>query len=714
MIGSRLLFRGYGDGRYFRPYHAGLLGVDALIVNDEAHLTPAFARLLMTVRNQSPAGELPGRQFRTLLVSATDRGLGEQPFDFSLDLDLQESERFRRVYQAEKRLQLHEAADKKAAECMLAELALKEPAARTIVFVERPEDAARMADRIASVACPERVALLTGTMRGWERDNLTKDSTAFGSFQKVQQPPEPTWLVATSAGEVGVNISGERLVTMLTESDHLIQRLGRLNRFGDQDGEPHRIGEAHVVYVLPKNPEKDGLLAQAKTLEYLLGLAAADGGSSVSCRRLHENPPAAETRSADPRMARLEDWVIDLWAQTTAGNGIAPPVEYWLHGKQDAEYPETTVAWREEVEFLAEPGVSREDRERVLETYRLLAHERLTEPSNRVQEKLQEIAKTRGETRVLFVSSDGEITACTVAELAEETRYLSYGTVVLPPACGGLARGMFQAEETGEGTVYDVADAPGLEEPRRRYLATFDGDLWLWKRLGSTQDNEEWPDPQDNAGVAKMARRFGLRLPLVLELPVGDGEEENVTSRFLVLFAGAVKPKVKRLELGLGTHCGDVERIAAELAKRLVGAELSECFAAAGRLHDRGKANELWQRAMGGNVNAPLAKTTGHAAPTLLAGFRHELASLVDAPDDTSELALYLVGSHHGWGRPYWQPKSYDRKQARRSKVAAEAAMRRFGELQRQWGPWGLAYLDAVFKAADGLASSAQGELEGE
>lgn len=713
MIGSRLLFRGYGDGRYFRPYHAGLLGVDALIVNDEAHLTPAFARLLIAVRKLSPAARINGKRFHTLLVSATDRGMGENLFAHSLDNDLKESERFRRVYEAEKRLWLYEVTDKKAAEGKLTELALQSPAARTIVFVERPEDAARMAERIEKEAGTERVALLTGTMRGWERDRLTKDSTAFGRFQIAQQPPEPAWLVATSAGEVGVNISGERLVTMLTESDHLLQRLGRLNRFGDQDGEPHRIGEAHVVYVPAKDPEKDGLLPQVKTLEYLRKSTAAEGGHLVSCRCLHEHPPGAETRSGEPPTARLQDWAIDLWSQTTAGNGMAPQVDAWLHGKQDAEYPETTVAWREEVKFLALPGVSREDREGVLEMYRLMPHERLSEPSRRVQDKLREIAKTRGDTCALFISSDGETTVATVEELAEESRDLAYGTVILPPGCGGLARGMFRAKESGEGTAYDVADESGPDESRRRYLAAFDGDRWLWKRLGSGESGEG-PDPRDNAAVARRARALGLRPPLVVELPENDGEDEDRPSRFLMLFAGAAKRRVKRLELELAAHCRDVERNAADLAKRLAGAELSECFAAAGRLHDCGKANELWQRAMGGNVNVPLAKTAGRAAPMLLAGFRHELASLVDAPEGTSDLALYLVGSHHGWGRPYWQPKAYDRKQARKSKKAAEAATRRFGGLQRQWGPWGLAYLDAIFKAADGLASSAEGEGESE
>src|ERR1019366_6589995 len=149
--------------------------------------------------------------------------------------------------------------------------------------------------------------------------------------------------------------------------DHLLQRLGRLNRFGDQDGEPHRVGGAHVVYVPARDREKEALPAQANTLKYLRGLPAADGEFDVACRCLHEHPPDAETRSAEPKTARLEDWVIDLWSQTSAGNPVVPRVDDWLHGQQDTEPPETAVAWREEVRFLAQPGVSAKDRDRALE-----------------------------------------------------------------------------------------------------------------------------------------------------------------------------------------------------------------------------------------------------------------------------------------------------------------------------------------------------------
>lgn len=54
MIGSRLLFRGYRSNRYWRPVESGLLGVDTLIVNDEAHLSPAFSKLVCTLESMKP------------------------------------------------------------------------------------------------------------------------------------------------------------------------------------------------------------------------------------------------------------------------------------------------------------------------------------------------------------------------------------------------------------------------------------------------------------------------------------------------------------------------------------------------------------------------------------------------------------------------------------------------------------------------------------
>jgi CRISPR-associated endonuclease/helicase Cas3 len=75
MIGSRLLFGGYGIGFKNKPLHAGLLGQDTLIVHDEAHLEPAFQRLLLAIQLEQRSGRFPDiHPMRVLELTATSRG----------------------------------------------------------------------------------------------------------------------------------------------------------------------------------------------------------------------------------------------------------------------------------------------------------------------------------------------------------------------------------------------------------------------------------------------------------------------------------------------------------------------------------------------------------------------------------------------------------------------------------------------------------------
>jgi CRISPR-associated endonuclease/helicase Cas3 len=83
MIGSRLLFSGYGVGFKAKPLHAGFLGQNALIVHDEAHLEPAFQKLLEgIVEEQTRCKDFA--KFRVMELTATTRSAnGAAPFELT-------------------------------------------------------------------------------------------------------------------------------------------------------------------------------------------------------------------------------------------------------------------------------------------------------------------------------------------------------------------------------------------------------------------------------------------------------------------------------------------------------------------------------------------------------------------------------------------------------------------------------------------------------
>jgi CRISPR-associated endonuclease/helicase Cas3 len=72
MIGSKLMFAGYQSSQRMRPFMAGLMGQDVLLVHDEAHLSPAFGYLVRQVIQTQRKQRNP-RPLRMLELSATRR-----------------------------------------------------------------------------------------------------------------------------------------------------------------------------------------------------------------------------------------------------------------------------------------------------------------------------------------------------------------------------------------------------------------------------------------------------------------------------------------------------------------------------------------------------------------------------------------------------------------------------------------------------------------
>ena len=123
---------------------------------------------------------------------------------------------------------------------MITKQALENPPARTIVFVQSPRDVVDIADVLKKHY--SNVVALTGTIRGKERDELV-DNPVFQAFTVPAEPTEPHFLVATSAGEVGIDLTCTRMVTDASSAASLVQRFGRCNRFAEA-----KNSEIYVVF----------------------------------------------------------------------------------------------------------------------------------------------------------------------------------------------------------------------------------------------------------------------------------------------------------------------------------------------------------------------------------------------------------------------------------------------------------------------------------
>ena len=171
-----------------------------------------------------------------------------------------------------------------------------------------------------------------------------------------------------------------------------------------------------------------------------------------------------------------------------------------------------------------------------------------------------------------------------------------------------------------------------------------------------------------------------------------------------------------RHAVGLAEHLRGVGEKALVLARACGLPEtLAESVAEAARLHDIGKNDPRYQLMLGAHPATLLAKSGPHEATVSRAlaglprGWRHELASLALRPD-LDALTRYLVGTHHGRGRP-WLPAAPDHALWKRADGAAWPSL--VAALRDEFGAWGLAYLEALVRLAD-WARSAEEQQERE
>ncbi len=704
MIGSRLLFHGYGCGFRSKPLHAGFLGQDVLLVHDEAHLEPAFQSLLTAIADEQRRSNEP-RPFKVLALSATGR---TEP-DFTLsDEDLCNAVVRNRLH-ARKGLQLQLVDDRKDLPERIATKAM-ELDGKVVVFLSSVDHAEKCAQALRKMN-KQSVATLTGTMRGAERDELVKNPV-FARFLSrtsdgVRLQEGTVFLVATSAGEVGIDLSADHLVTDLPPFDALAQRLGRVNRYGEGDAEVHVYCEK--LKEPPKmkadgedgdeeddNPEKrkdEYDYARFFTRELLGELRSRDDerrDASPSALRALPLDARINASTPLPDIHNVDALLFDRWSYTTVTQALPgrPPVDEWLHGKAEWEPPRTSVAWRREVAWLTEEHLGREKLDDFLADYPLRSRETLSDVTSRVLKHLEKLASRDidGVQFVWLVRHDKPAEIMKLVELVD--RYdskknptLDDATAILAPRAGGLSEGLLDGTAEFDPAVsYDL----GPKEAERL-----------------VHDSEE----ELNAPI-------GMRLVRTLKRKV----EEDDVLLWWHLYATSQRAdddgsRNSRKELLLDDHLQCTEAWTARLAQCLALPEREQkALARAGRAHDLGKKRRVWQRSIKRFKEPPLAK--GPMQPSELGHYRHELGSLHDGDfgglsEEAKDLALHAIAAHHGRARPHFPVlESYDPELSDDvvAALVSEVPLR-FDRLQRRYGRWGLAWLESILRAADVLGS---------
>ena len=823
MVGSRLLFEGYGVSRRMRPYQAGLMGCDTLVLLDEAHLSRPFEQLLRTIERErraraaDDAASLPGAfsgpgatpaippPFRVLPLSATLGAASGSGTPITLEDEDRENETVRKRLNAPKTLTVEELEAKTSLDAVLAERAWdlawrKTEAAgapvRMLIYCDRRKDAESVAadlrKRLKSESREAAVILFVGGRRVHERMKAAIDLRDHGLLAGKGDPPNaPVFVVATSAGEVGVDLDVDHMVCDLVAWERVVQRLGRVNRRGS--------GKARVLVIDQGPPEKKSAeeVARHQAMKALLkDLPPAGDGHQAGPAALADTGGRSQefTRKASTRMPlypALTRPLIDAWAMTSlAEHSGRPEVDPWLRGWVEQK-PQTTVVWRRclplrvEADGLGSRIVRLDDKavEAFFEAAAPHAAERLDTETWQVVEWLRkrarrlvraldaahhdkrdrgnehdsEVSATDGpdnptesarvdlraplgrDAPIAFVldsggkPDDGGGRSDCVLSLREACgqdvkdleRRLAGRLLVVDARMRGLRDGLLDADDGKEvhtaednwsdagkwdEAIQDRANTVGLPAVRVRLLGDDERNRLAAEResaspaSGRTVDvwRESWAAPY-RVSAADHPVTW-----LTVEKWRGAALDED---------SHAVAPAPQHLEAHQRQTAQEADRIAAGL-----GLEKADRYRAmlveAARHHDDGKHAPRWQRAFNApRSGGPYAKTRGPVNLHVLNGYRHEFQSMLDAEengldgldrsDPRFELALHLIAAHHGRARPAIGIDGCDGLPPTAAARRAHEIGQRFARLQRQWGPWGLAWWEALLRAADRRASRA-------
>jgi len=722
-VGSRLLFRAYGGhGPRSWPIHAGLFGRDALIIIDEAHCAVPFCETVQVIadRWQGFAELTVGTGLTVVRTSATPA----DEADFNLESEDQTNQILRRRLGASKAAELVvvDANQETHRRRLVQEIAGRAEALLSSmtrgvvgVVVNRVADARAIFEQVGVPA--ERKLLLTGRVRGWERDSLLQDWLPRFRAGSRRESDVPLMVVATQCIEVGANVDFDALVTEAAPLDALRQRFGRLNRLGERATAPAVIvATRRQVEAEPDGRAKspDAVYGHSLSRAWAWLWARAKGEPrtvDVGIDALEPLLPEGEEMSSLCQEVRgaypLLPAHLDLLAQTSPPPDPEPEISAFLHGTTKSS-PDVTVIWRCDLpeddwhvwidRVAVQPPLTGEGCPVPIWEFRRWlgggCEDSTAEDGGDVEGAASGDEAAAAGRRVLWWRCASDAAVVQPADVTPGS------TVVVPCTYGGCDR--FGWNPTSVEAVSDIADAVAYEGGGRlvmrldalsKVLSSVDGaepkeaadDLKKW-----AAGEEDAPTPADALSRLSRAANLPGWLRGLASALASDRRCRAVETRGIYAVVGrrgssedfSTGEDESSLSepLPLSDHSAGVRDYAGRFAKAVGLTEpMVSDIALAGWLHDVGKADPRFQVWLHGGdevsaalADVPLAKSgqTARNCPAIRRarerahyplGGRHEVQSLALIADQEYirqqahdwDLVQHLVASHHGFARPF-------------------------------------------------------------
>jgi CRISPR-associated endonuclease/helicase Cas3 len=633
-------------------------------------------------------------------------------------------------------------------------------AVRVLVYSESRDVAKKAKEAVEKLAKGDKNAgrptvkieteLFVGGRRVFEREEAKERLKSLGFIAgSTVERSGPVFLFATSAGEVGVDLDADHMACDLVAWERMVQRLGRVNRRGDGEANVVVIGKVKpdekVQQALDKEQRGEELTAKERKAVEEYNKAQRQLKAIQKLRknddRTHDASPGAlralKTRAAtddalqkilhdattpEPLRPALTRPLVDAWAMTSLEKHTGrPAIQPWLRGWIEDDPPQTAVAWRthlpvrpggptprkKEVEDFFEAAPLHTSELLEIETFHvvkwLAARAEGVSKEQAAQDDAADEPRLSKEDVVAFAldPEGGLRKAFRLGELdppedrkdrEELDRLLAGATLVLDAGLAGLRNGLLDDTEAGLPRTAD------------------DGKDWLGEgavgfRVRSIEASTGVPRERNWRERFRFASAVTEEGEAIRWLIVEKWRHDAATEED----RSAANPQL------LDEHQSWTEARARRLATALrLDDTLVDVLALAARLHDEGKRAARWQRAFHAPKDGVYAKTEGPIDYRQLDGYRHELGSLLRVenderilklPEEHRDLVLHLIAAHHGFARPVIGTSGCEDAPPSALEEKAAAIALRFARLQARWGPWGLAWWEALLRAADQQAS---------